>query len=60
VKFCKSCNRPKEKGHVCDVAELSDGRVVAAKRLDIGGDLREQIGDDLKVVNRWIKPKQLG
>jgi hypothetical protein len=34
---------------------LSDGRIVHAERVDQGGDLHDEIGDDLKVANRWIK-----
>lgn len=54
MKICKMCNRPKHIG-LCDMATLSDGRVVHVNRIDQGGDLHEAIGDKLKVINRWIK-----
>lgn len=59
TSFCKLCMRPKgepyHQGALCDMAELSNGRIVHAKRIDVGGDLHDRLGKDLKVVNRWIK-----
>ena len=63
AKRCDICGWPKGDEHhfdgVCDMAELSNGRIVAAKRIDVGGDLHEELGEDLKVVNRWVKKNQL-
>lgn len=61
--ICKECGRPKGPPHhsafgVCDMVTLSDGRHVHASRLEIGGDLREKLGDDLKIVNRWWKQQK--
>lgn len=53
-KFCTQCGRQKHEG-VCDMATLSDGRIVRASRIDIGGDLHDSLGADLKVINRWIR-----
>lgn len=39
---------------VCDMVKLSDGRVVHANRVEIGGDLREMLGDNLKVTERFV------
>lgn len=41
------------------MAELSDGRTVHVSRINIGGDLHDSLGGDLKVVNRWIKNETL-
>lgn len=41
------------------MATLSDGRVVHVSRIDQGGDLHDQIGEKLKVTNRWIKKDQI-
>lgn len=41
------------------MAKLSDGRVVHVSRIEMGGDLHDQIGDDLKIVNRWKKKNLL-
>jgi hypothetical protein len=38
------------------MATLSDGTVVHASRIEIGGDLHDQLDKNgLKVVNRWVK-----
>lgn len=59
-KFCKICNRPKEKNHECKMVTLSDGRSVHATRVDnYDGDIREQIDKgEVKVEYRW-KPEPL-
>jgi hypothetical protein len=42
------------------MALLSDGRIVHSKRIDIGGDLHDQLDPKgLKVVNRFIKDEPL-
>lgn len=58
MKLCKICGRKRHSGF-CDMATLSDGRVVHVSRIDVGGDLHEEIGDSLKVVNRWLKKDML-
>lgn len=58
-KFCRDCGRPKDKAHLCDMATLTDGRVVHVSRIDVGGDLHDKIGPELQVKNRWIKKNQL-
>jgi len=42
---------------LCDVATLSDGRVVHVNRIDRpDGDVRQAIeAGEVKVANRWIK-----
>jgi hypothetical protein len=61
MSYCGICNRPDgEPDHilgVCDMARLSDGRVVHVSRLDVGGDLHDQIGDELNVLTRYITPE---
>lgn len=58
AKFCNQCGHEKVRNvgrlHICDTVKLSDGRVVHASRIRIGGDLHDQLGDDLKVVHRNI------
>jgi hypothetical protein len=56
ANFCKTCGRPKHKG-LCDMAELSDGRVVHVTRIDKhDGDIRQEIERGLvKVRNRFIR-----
>lgn len=54
MRFCSHCGRPRHKG-LCNMAELTDGRVVHVSRIEKGGDLHDKIGSDLKVKNRWIK-----
>lgn len=61
-KFCKNCNRPKGQPHhlfgICDQVRLSDGRVVHAQRVKVGGDLHDQLDKDgLKVASRNITPE---
>lgn len=34
---------------------LSNGRCVLRSRIQVGGDLHEHLGEDLKVVNVWRK-----
>lgn len=58
MRYCNFCGKPKHKG-LCDMAKLSDGRVVHVSRIEMGGDLHDQIGDDLKIVNRWKKKNLL-
>lgn len=41
------------------MATLSNGRIVHADRIRVGGDLHNFLGDDLKVVNLWIKENQI-
>jgi len=41
------------------MARLSNGHLVHATRIDPGGDLHDKLGDDLKVIDRWIKRGQL-
>lgn len=63
AKLCKTCGRPntaefhKETpfGMLCDMVTLSNGHIVARQRIELDGDLHDQLGDDLKVVKRWIK-----
>lgn len=57
-KWCRTCGRKRHKG-LCDMVELTNGRVVHSKRVDLGGDLHEELGETLKVKNRWIKPDLL-
>jgi hypothetical protein len=64
AKLCKICGRAKGPpehglGGVCNMVRLSNGRIVHAKRVDVGGDLHDALGDDLKIVDRWIKKDQL-
>lgn len=59
MKMCRTCRRPKHRG-LCDMVELTDGRIVHANRVALGGDLHNQIGDSLRVKNRWLKGEQLG
>lgn len=58
MKPCPNCRRPRGLPHhvmgVCDMVKLSDGRVVHANRVEIGGDLREMLGDNLKVTERFV------
>ena len=59
MNYCKSCGREKHKG-LCDLALLSNGRVVQSKRIDIGGDLHDELHPyGLKVVNRYIKKERV-
>jgi len=51
-KHCPACNRVKGKNHICDLVQLSDGRSVHISRLEPGGDLRDEIGEDLQIVSR--------
>jgi signal transduction histidine kinase len=54
AKLCNTCGRPRHDG-LCDMVTLSDGRHVHRERVRLGGDLHDQIGDDLKVANVWRK-----
>lgn len=59
-RFCSICGRQKHKG-LCDMATLSDGRIVHVGRLDYDGDVKKEIdAGSVKVANRWIKPKAFG
>jgi hypothetical protein len=55
MKICKTCGREKHKG-LCDMAELTNGRVVHVSRIEQNGDIHDQLGENLKVKNRWRKP----
>lgn len=59
MRLCRICGRPKHAG-LCDMAELSDGRLVHVSRIDpYDGDVRKEIESGaVKVVNRWIKKKR--
>lgn len=58
--WCKRCGRKKHAG-LCDMVELTDGRIVHARRVDIGNDVYQQLGKNgLKVKNRWIKKDMIG
>jgi hypothetical protein len=64
AKKCPVCGREKGPpehglGGVCNMARLSNGHLVHATRIDPGGDLHDKLGDDLKVIDRWIKRGQL-
>lgn len=48
MKICQTCGRPRHEG-LCDMAELEDGRVVHASRIQNG------LVDGVKVKNRWRK-----
>lgn len=57
--FCKQCNRPKGEPYhlfgICDTVRLTDGRTVRRERVEIGGDLHEEIHPHgLKVESRTI------
>lgn len=54
--WCKTCGREKHKG-LCDMAELSDGRIVHVSRIDSStGDIHQEImAGRVRVANRWIK-----
>jgi hypothetical protein len=53
VAHCKRCNRRKEKGHRCEVAFLSNGRIVHDSRLQNDESLQKKIEDgDVKVEYR--------
>ena len=56
AKLCRLCKRSKHEG-LCDMVELSDGRVVHATRIDQEGSaLAQEIKNGkIKVVNRWKK-----
>jgi hypothetical protein len=56
MKFCRTCGRPRHSG-LCDMATLSDGRVVHVSRIDrYDGDVRQEVEQGkVKVANRWIK-----
>lgn len=56
--FCSQCGRKKHRG-LCDMAVLSDGRVVHVSRIDsFTGDIRKEIeAGVVKVKNRWIKKR---
>lgn len=58
ARICKTCNRPAHAG-LCDMAELSDGRIVHTSRIDnLDGDIRAEIDTgQVKVSNRFIKKK---
>jgi hypothetical protein len=59
MRACHICGRPKHKG-LCDMARLSDGRLVHVSRIDpYDGDVRKEIeSGTVRVVNRWIKKKE--
>lgn len=58
ASICNTCNRPikgKKRDHVCNMARLSDGRVVHADRLRDGGDVRKEIEEGkVTVEHRYI------
>lgn len=56
-KFCERCGRPKGAPYhfagICDQVRLNDGRVVMRNRVEVGGDLHDEIHEfGLKVVSR--------
>ena len=55
MRWCNLCGRPKHRG-VCDMATLSDGRIVHVSRIDKqNGDVRQAVeAGEVKVANRWI------
>jgi hypothetical protein len=55
-KTCRQCGRLAHRG-LCDMVELTDGRIVHASRVDsYSGDVHEEILRGLvQVKNRWIK-----
>ena len=59
AKVCSGCGRPRHTG-LCDMAELSDGRIVHVSRIDRqDGDIRAEIvKGQVQVRNRWIKKKR--
>lgn len=57
MKFCLYCNRPKDKSHICDLVSLTDGRMVHNQRVEAGGDLRDSLGEELKIKGRNVTPE---
>jgi len=55
MKWCNLCGRQKHIGP-CDMATLSDGRIVHVSRIDKdSGDVRQQVQKgEVKVANRWL------
>jgi len=56
AKLCRLCDRARHEG-LCDMAELSNGSIVHASRIDDPeSDLAKLISSGkIKVVNRWKK-----
>lgn len=58
MAYCKDCNRELERGerrsdHVCDMAELSDGRIVHMDRVR-NGDIGKEIDEGkVQVKQKW-------
>lgn len=63
ARHCGICGYPKTQefhkrttfGLLCDMVTLSDDRIVARRRIEVGGDLHDSLGGDLKVKSRWIR-----
>ena len=59
-KICTQCGRPEGPPHhfvkICDTVALSDGRIVHRSRVEVGGNLHDALGPDLKIVSRNITP----
>jgi hypothetical protein len=54
AKLCATCGRPRHDG-LCDMVTLSDGRNVHRYRIMPGGDLHDQLDENLRVTNVWRK-----
>lgn len=62
TRVCDHCGRPKGKPYhfkgICDTVFLSDGREVHRNRVEIGGDLHDEIHEfGLKIISRNFTPE---
>ena len=61
ARFCSNCGRPKGLPYhyrgICDTVRLTDNRVVHRERIEIGGDIHDELGPTLKVEFRNITPE---